>query len=134
MPILMPYLRVQGEGLSDTRENTDPENTSPGRGGWARSKLAESTPRNEALALRQWLQVCLYASESDLVLALAFHALAVTEDHACPKSASLCAPPSASRLTSQPCMGLCMLPCGAWLACTSSKAPTPPPSCLGTMS
>ena len=47
-------------------ENEAPENLAGGKsqatlatgnGHWARSKLAENTPRNDAFLLRQWLQV-----------------------------------------------------------------------------
>ena len=50
-------------------ENEAPENLygaksqttlATGNGQWARSKLAESTPRNDAFLLRQWLQVGLW--------------------------------------------------------------------------
>ena len=61
---------VQGE-LSQLEQYEGAENEAPdnlyggksqtiqaaGNGAWARGKLAESTPRNDAFLLRQWLQV-----------------------------------------------------------------------------
>ena len=61
---------VQGE-LSQLEQYEGTENEAPdnlyggksqtiqaaGNGAWARGKLAESTPRNDAFLLRQWLQV-----------------------------------------------------------------------------